>query len=118
MRSVKPFWERNLIGTAFGKRLHQALLQNLFFLLKGHMTLLDFLGLLWPRADAEGLRTCLRWCRFYHAREVLAQLLKEKRASMRESRLYRGSIVEEAQSGRRPVARLDHLDQADLKVRA
>ena len=54
--------------------------------LKGHMTLLDFLGLLWPKADAEGLRSCLRWCRFYHAREVLTQLLKEKRASMRERR--------------------------------
>lgn len=84
----------------------------------GHFQLSKFLALLWPRASETAIQSCLRWCGVFHAHQVLVQLLKEKRASLRQSRLYRGSFAVEAepQSGRRPVALLDHLDHADLKI--
>ncbi|CAK9046947.1 Kv channel-interacting protein 2 (KChIP2) (A-type potassium channel modulatory protein 2) (Cardiac voltage-gated potassium channel modulatory subunit) (Potassium channel-interacting protein 2) [Durusdinium trenchii] len=86
----------------------------------GHLELVHFLGLLWPKASEGAIHCCLRWCQTFHAHQVLIQLLKEKRASLRQSRLYRGSVLlqaaEESQSGRRPVNLLDHLDQADLKI--
>jgi len=85
----------------------------------GHFPLSKFLHLLWPRAAETALQSCLRWCHVFHAHQVLVQLLKEKRASLRQSRLYRGSLAlaeAESSSGRRPVALLEHLDRTDLKI--
>ncbi|CAE7323289.1 Rfc1 [Symbiodinium pilosum] len=87
----------------------------------GLISLRSFLCLLWPKACDAAIECCVRWCQSFHAHQVLTSLLRQKRASMRQSRLYRGSIddagvIELAASGRQPVAVLDTLSREDLQV--
>ncbi|CAJ1450928.1 unnamed protein product [Effrenium voratum] len=82
----------------------------------GHISLRSFLCLLWPKVGDASIECCVRWCQSFHAHQVCLALLRQKRASMCQTRQSRGSIGMEPASGRRPVALLDRLDRDDLKA--
>eukprot|EP00439_Symbiodinium_sp_Y106_P017955 s582_g2.t1 len=87
----------------------------------GLVSMRSFLCLLWPKASDGAIECCVRWCQSFHAHQVLASLLRQKRASMRQSRFYRNSIedpmaMQRAASGRQPVAVVDSLSREDLQV--
>mmetsp|Transcript_9406 Transcript_9406/g.22606 ORF Transcript_9406/g.22606 Transcript_9406/m.22606 type:complete len:582 (+) Transcript_9406:40-1785(+) len=86
---------------------------------EGQISLRNFLCLLWPKASDAAVECCTRWCRSFHAHQVLTSLLRQKRASMRQSRLFRGSIEDPmgmTASGRKPVAGFESLEREDLQA--